>query len=1055
MAWSVGGHASRRLGSHARAASVRWLSATSGSEVTTQIEFARSAQNDLQAVLQGHTATPLKRLKRLSEVGLTLWPKELPQWRVALPVVVGKTPSDLSAEIAHLSSLERAACLRTLCRCKGGGASPEAAINMLEVLVKGKKGTRGLAAELSTEELLLCIIELSEASFLPHNLSAAPAPIREFVEKAWHKLAAVELEKPKTRLSTSDLHQLRAAVANLQLEVRGLENVLRRRLQHFGKKKEHGRASPHPVADAVKSGLLIGQLTSLRTEKLREAMLPSNLAPSDAAHLLKEAVPTNGTWTSGHLFAVEMAEHRLRGSMHSLSRSDLITAIQGAHAIQVTQDPRALKVAHSVLKFCWHLIPMQHLNPEEFASVLVAYTWAARSQGPAFLAPKAGSDQLPPREFLLKAFDEKISSLPLECLARCLTALAPGLSGTHDEAERKLVQAAVAKVFPDEEPKDSFREEYLQGEFRDMPTTALLELACGMAEFRIKNPTFMSTLLAQIEEDIKPAAGGQKEPVELTHLLLLRLCRSMEIWQGLSVEDMLTQLLSDPVAMRQLPPNYFAAVLSALSTYNVPKELPLSLVAFFLDRTDAGDVKPATKEWVQILEVVRKVDEPPWWERVTPRVLQTLVPHIQDLDGSDLSRLLAVLGHRPNTTRFGGKTRELSDGLAEQLPDAVTSAVSNALDAGGWDFGKAVRALGNLANLGWYQEQCIAKLLERCASSTLLEPHSPLVTPLVQACNQLQIYHAPLLSKVLEWYVWSCAFLRPNPMQTEQITDLLTFSEQLLELNYHSLQLQDLLAKQLRNPNATAAQKLALLAALARSSHFPVEFKDVCQEICSPISDMNLGALTPKELMNAFNIHLCAIFDGPAALRHWLTTDPIMKDFFQVHTSQRWYQGQDQLRIAFMQSEAYATLKSAIEAEGLDLQPTAAGEVYHIEFASENAKARLSDPAAEPPMALVCIRSKEQLRWYVPVMVDVDTDAATLVEQNRCKEFKYMFRDSVQKIRHLQAMGYRTVVVWLSEWNELESEDARRAYLRMAVGSPSRQNVAFSPSTAVEQEAFE
>jgi len=61
-----------------------------------------------------------------------------------------------------------------------------------------------------------------------------------------------------------------------------------------------------------------------------------------------------------------------------------------------------------------------------------------------------------------------------------------------------------------------------------------------------------------------------------------------------------------------------------------------------------------------------------------------------------------------------------------------------------------------------------------------------------------------------------------------------------------------------------------------------------------------------------------------------------------------------------------------------------------------------------------------------------------------------MFKGMVQKTRHLQAMGYRVGVVWISEWNQLETLEERREYIRKLVGKSNRQNTAFSPDTVNE-----
>ncbi|CAE7377095.1 unnamed protein product [Symbiodinium microadriaticum] len=54
------------------------------------------------------------------------------------------------------------------------------------------------------------------------------------------------------------------------------------------------------------------------------------------------------------------------------------------------------------------------------------------------------------------------------------------------------------------------------------------------------------------------------------------------------VEEVLRSLLSNPEAVKPLPTAYFVAVLSAICSFPIPKELPLRLVSSFLDREQMG-----------------------------------------------------------------------------------------------------------------------------------------------------------------------------------------------------------------------------------------------------------------------------------------------------------------------------------------------------------------------------------------------------------------------------------------------------------------------------------
>ncbi|CAE7029732.1 unnamed protein product, partial [Symbiodinium natans] len=98
--------------------------------------------------------------------------------------------------------------------------------------------------------------------------------------------------------------------------------------------------------------------------------------------------------------------------------------------------------------------------------------------------------------------------------------------------------------------------------------------------------------------------------------------------------------------------------------------------------------------------------------------------------------------------------------------------------------------------------------------------------------------------------------------------------------------------------------------------------------------------------------------------------------------------------------------------ENLNLQFCEPGQVYHMELVSTDAKERLAALSETPPLAVICIKSKEQLRWYVPITAQAEPNQ-DLMAQNRCHEFRYMFREAVQKLRHVQTMGYRPCIIWL------------------------------------------
>uniref|UniRef100_A0A7S1L8G7 RAP domain-containing protein n=1 Tax=Alexandrium catenella TaxID=2925 RepID=A0A7S1L8G7_ALECA len=782
-----------------------------------------------------------------------------------------------------------------------------------------------------------------------------------------------------------------------------------------------------------------------------------------------------------------MAVGQIVAGAKQLGVRQISSALDGVLALQARGDDFSIRHSSRVLRALWPSVvsKLPHFGPGELAAALQSYWWQlsysrqelslsgvarehpvvemtveASGSGRTARSPlkeQQATDDL--RTRLLRPVLQRLGEMGLRQVGSCLTAIAPSVRPPDvlDEEDRAFVRAQVERAFlVDENPEGcgqapgdfaAWRSDFWLGEVQSLDTAELLELACGIRESGAGPQWVESSLFDELQQRLRPAGRAQPS-VELSHLLLLRLCRVMDIWQGHEVEGVLRQLLSSPEAVRPLPTSYFVAVLEALCAFSVPKELPLRLLAAFLDRVERGERSVQPEQWAELLCAIRPLDEQPSWERVVPRILQSLVPHVSGLPAPALAELLRSLASKP----YPAEPARGGYSALERAPGVVTAAVREAVEAGRWGLAEAVGVFDSLGQLNWYDERAAAAILAQCARTPLLEPHVPLMLPLARASAALRVHHAPLLHKMVLWYCWCYTYLRPKPLPTEQLDELLEFAGHLLELSFQSLELHSVLAENLRNPQASPRQVLALLATLARFSHFPPEFKETCARVCAESSNTDLASLSPTDLVNAFNIHLCAVFDGPAALKHWLTEDAAMKAFFQVHTSQKWYQRQDQERTSFLQSPAYLTLKQAAEEEGLHLQPSDPGEVYHVELVSRDAKQRLSAWSNDPPVAVVCIKTREQLRWYVPITADGGAEPEQL--DNRCHQFRYMFRGAVQKMRHLSAMGYRPAVVWMSEWNALETQQQRSEYLRTALGAPGRRSTAFSPAGVEVEDAY-
>eukprot|EP00440_Ansanella_granifera_P065547 gb/GFBE01071084.1/.p1 GENE.gb/GFBE01071084.1/~~gb/GFBE01071084.1/.p1 ORF type:complete len:1164 (+),score=235.66 gb/GFBE01071084.1/:1-3492(+) len=1016
-----------------------------------------------------------------------------------------------SSSAQGLGPKARATVLQALCELRGGEAATKrnASVLLASLVdfrgVSGAHKEAGLAYQLSLEDLHRCICAVAGSSAASEALK--DSPLKSFVTEGVKRLSQV-----LDSLALTDLLALCKAAKRLELERSSVEEELRRRLLQVAKANstsssaESGRrartqqglptlSEEREVVALVAAAQALGEVGVLRSPHVRQALLPDSLSPGDAAEILQHALPAEGSLSSAHEVVVAQATRQIVTRAKTLSARQIAAATKGVLALQARGDEFSVQQAAKVLRALWPRVVLRqpYFGPKELNDILWAYWWqllysrqemaiAGATQAHPVMQPRGDASKSAEKEAkaaedlcakLLRPALERLGEMPLKQVAACLTSLAPPVRppDVMSESDRSLLRQTLETVFSSGiQASDNFTsiaedarqassvsafaegwmEDFWSSELHSLTTSELLELACGLREAGMDMHVWpLTAVVAEVDQRLRPS-GRSRPPVELSHFLLLRLCRVMDLWHGHEVEEVLKHLLSNPEAVKPLPTSYFVAVLSALCDFAVPKELPLRLVSSFLDRVEQGERSVQPEQWAEILRAIRPLDEWPSFDRITPRLLQRLVPHLSGLQPAALASVLTSLAVKPvpREAHSSGSALAVHSPL-ERIPLVATDAVRQAVEAGQWDFQQAVSVFDALGKLGWYGEPAIASLLGYAAETPFLEPHAPLMLPLVRACTSLRVHHAPLLHKVVLWYCWCYAYLWPKPLPSEKLDELLELAEHLMELSFQSLEIQGVLAENLKNPNASARQSLALLSVLARFSHFPPEFKETCARVCSGSTDTDLASLTPADLVNAFNVHLCAVFDGPAALKHWLTEDEGMKTFFQVHTSQKWYQKQDQERTTFLQSPAFLTLRDAAEKEGLELRPSEPGEVYHVELVSRDAKERLSAWSDNPPVALVCIKSKEQLRWYVPITA-AESDAQELELQNRCHQFRFMFRGAVQKIRHLQAMGYRPVVVWMSEWNGLATEEERRACLRAALGQPG----AFRPASAEEEDAY-
>lgn len=983
----------------------------------------------------------------------------------------------LSGSNKDLSASGRASCFRALCTFRGGPQHAHHVLPFLAALV----GTRGgLAFQLPLDELRACILALAGSEVAALRSS----PLTDFASHGGRRFA-----DSADNITFTDLHTMRVALQSCGVNTPELDNEANQRLMLLTGGDAQSTARFEVKRDIIAVLAYIQKLqktTFLRSVRLRQALLPRFLQAETAAELLQYSVPSEGALSKAHEFIIALATQSIAAGSRGLGARQLSMSLEGVLSLQTQGESFSIGQAAQLLRALWPQVVLSfaHFGPGELSIALRSYWWQLQyclqefvltglfRDHPVIDVARAHTgyrrweskaiDQVKMK--LLRSVFSRLGEMSLQHVTACLTAIAPPL-GKPDilsPEEMVFVRSELNEAFPKEIADRSildehklaslaWQEHFWLAELQVLPVSALLELACGFKEFGAAAPWVMKSLLSELTQRLSKA-GSLQPSIELSHFLLLRLCRVMDVWHGHAVEDVLKQLFANPDAVRPLPTAYFVAVLQAICQYAVPKELPAKLVESLLQRVHRGERLVQPQQWVDILAAIQLLDEPPSWERVTPQIIQHIVPKISSLPAPSLSLLLQSLASRSHPSGSMLTDSAPCYMALTQAQPAFTNAAHQAMKGNMWSLTEVVSIFSSLSRLGWYSEALLAAILAQCVQTPFLEPHVPLMLPLARSCVELRVHHAPLLQKMVSWYSWCCMYLRPKPMSADNVSDLLEFAHQLLELSFHSLELQTILADNLQNPNASSKQQLALLAALAKFSHFPLEFKDTCTRVCGNSTDSDLASLTQPDLIDAFNIHLCAVFDGPAALKHWLTEDTAMKAFFQVHTSQKWYQKQDRERTAFLQSSAYLSLKCAAEEEGLDLVPSDPGEVYHVELLSANAKQTLSSWPSNPPTAVVCIKSKEQLQWYVPITAEGSSEAEQM--NNRCHQFRFMFRGVVQKMRHLIAMGYRPAVIWMSEWNQLKSSNERNAYLRAAVDAVGPRSAAFSPSSAEEEDMY-
>ncbi|CAE7549300.1 unnamed protein product [Symbiodinium sp. CCMP2592] len=148
---------------------------------------------------------------------------------------------------------------------------------------------------------------------------------------------------------------------------------------------------------------------------------------------------------------------------------------------------------------------------------------------------------------LLRPTLQRLPEMNLKQVTSCLTTLAPPIRSPDvlTETDRQLVRNSVAALFAPEgasaneensvvEEGSMFLEpwmkDYWNAEIQGLSTPEILELACGLREAGLGPGWPLNAILAETDRRLEPQGKLKGKQIELSHFLLLRLCRAMDIW---------------------------------------------------------------------------------------------------------------------------------------------------------------------------------------------------------------------------------------------------------------------------------------------------------------------------------------------------------------------------------------------------------------------------------------------------------------------------------------------------------------------------------------------
>jgi len=366
------------------------------------------------------------------------------------------------------------------------------------------------------------------------------------------------------------------------------------------------------------------------------------------------------------------------------------------------------------------------------------------------------------------------------------------------------------------------------------------------------------------------------------------------------------------------------------------------------------------------------------------------------------------------------------------LREALLEGLRNQ-SVGGLSFRQLVATFEALGRLHLYEEGVIQGFLEQTMSCPLHLFSKGDLTALFGSFVELRVHDAPLLNRLVSWYVHSLTNILPEPFDNDGLDKLSQIALQLAALGFNTREFTRLCADALMASALSYPHRVALLNALARFHRFEPPFKDAFIKLKDDYQD-NKNLLSDRDMSRLSQVYICTSYDGPPSLRAMLGEEQY-RDFMQQVPFDVWFREQEEQLKFNATQEWYQTIERVMAMLPGDYHEWRheVTEVYGIDFVKPKPPGREND-TSEAREALLVIPPRDHLRWYVPVAGGGAAAPEAGTSPNRCNGTKVVVGNSLLKVKHLHGIwGYNVAALYLAEWNELQTDDERKAYLEQAL----------------------